>query len=44
MENIYLLVTFVATVLLTGELYAVAEMEETVTSYRVPGTALDTSA
>lgn len=43
MENIYLLVTFVVTVLLTGELNVVAEIEEMVTSYRVPGTALETS-
>lgn len=30
------LVTFVVTVLLTGELYVVAEIEESVTSYPVP--------
>ena len=43
MENIYLLVTFVVIVLLTGELYVVAEIEEMVMLYRVPGTALETS-
>lgn len=39
----YSLVTFVVTVLLTGELYVVAEIEEIVTSYLVPGTVLETS-
>lgn len=43
MENTRLLVTFVVTVLLTGELYVVAEMEEMATLYLVPGTALETS-
>lgn len=32
----HLLVTFVAAVLLTGELYVVAEIEESVMSYPVP--------
>lgn len=39
----YSLVTFVVTILLTGELYVVAEMEAMVTSYLVPGIALETS-
>lgn len=43
MENTHLLVTFVVTVLLTGELYVVAEMEEMATLYLVPRTALETS-
>lgn len=32
------------TILLTGELYVVAEIEAMVTLYLVPGTALETSA
>lgn len=42
-RSTYSRVTFVVTVLLTGEPYVVAEIEEIVTSYLVPGTALETS-